>query len=422
MREATLGGKPYSVGLNWQLAATRAEAEVRREEGGHACGVLLKAGGRVAGVGFADGGERKPPPSAAALLAVLHPGQAVCAVEWADTDAGRQYWMAAVSGGAVVSGTDALFDEPGHLRRQVQDLVSDFGCRVAGSASVEFGGDGTSALAPASRSAHAAAAIKPLQAGANPAQLLFLLALFGVIGYLGWTLLAPEPQAPAALPALPVVDKDAELRKQAVAERNRLLSQDLSGFGPLRLARAARLAAKPLERSAADWTLTLKHCDAAAGGGSCAYTWHAMGAGSTPAGLAQALGLPRDAVSSDLRADTVSTSAALGAQGEAVAANESTALAGRAAPLIDRCRRYNGKGGTCTLDAAQTVAVANAQLLPPGLQYRRGRLSLAGPLGRADDLLPLFDGPELAPWVRADRFDINYESLEFRLEGHYVIP
>ena len=36
-------------------------------------------------------------------------------------------------------------------------------------------------------------------------------------------------------------------------------------------------------------------------------------------------------------------------------------------------------------------------------------------------LLPLFDGEALVPWVRADSLELDYEQLEFRLEGHYVI-
>lgn len=416
MRQATIGGQVCGVGLDWRLAASRDEIRAGMEEGGHERGVVLKFGKRIAGVGFADGETRNPPPSAAAMLALQHPDAAVCAVEWAETEAGRQHWMAAASGGAVVSGTDALFDDPALLRRHIEELVQDFGCRVTGGASLEFGGDGESALAAARPGIRAAAAIRPLKAGTGPAKILLLLALSGGIAWLGWTLLKPDAPAPAAMPA---IDRDAELRRQAVAERNRLLSQDLSGLGALRLARAARAAAKPLERSVAGWRLSLKRCEAA---GSCTFTWQAMGAGSTPAGLALALGVGREQAISDLRAETVSVTGSLGAAGGPVAADEGTRLEGRVQPLVDRCRRYNGGGGSCALGAAQPAAVANAQLLPPALRYRRGTLALSGPLGGAEALLPLFDGGELAPWVRADRFDIDYEKLEFRLEAHYVTP
>ena len=131
MRQANIGGLPCSVGLDWRLAESQSDVEARKEESGRERGVVLRVGQRVAGVGFADGDARNPPPSAAAMLALRHPDEAVCAIEWADADGGRVYWMAAVSGGAVVSGTDALFDDPDALRRPVNDLVADFGCRAS---------------------------------------------------------------------------------------------------------------------------------------------------------------------------------------------------------------------------------------------------------------------------------------------------
>ena len=197
-----------------------------------------------------------------------------------------------------------------------------------------------------------------------------------------------------------------------------MLSQDMSGFGAHELSLLARMAAKPLERSAALWKLIRKRCDGAA----CTYTWQAMGAGSIPGNLAKALGIPRERVSSDTRAQTVSVAEALGAPGTRIAANESTRLSGRIQPLIDRCRRYGGKEGACNLDAAQPANTPNSQLLPAGLQYHRGRLSLDGRLGGMDALLPLFDGEDITPWVRADSLEFDFEQLKFHLEGHYVIP
>lgn len=412
--------QPYTVGLKWQIAASEYDVQARMKETGAELGVVLKSRKTIVGVGFAEDEGRNPPPSAAAMLALHYPAsEAICVIEWADLGArDRQFWMVAISTGAVVSGTDIVIEDASFLRRQVQELVKDFGCRVVGSASLGFSGDGEAALAAANNSkTRSAASIRSLKSGTSHIQMIVLaVLLIGVVG-MGWLLLQPDKtQAPVA----PSIDQQAEQRKQAIAERNRMLSQDLSGFGTHELARLSRMAAKPLERSTAQWKLTRKSCEGI--GTGCTYTWRAMGAGSTPDDLAKSLGVPRERVNSDTRAQTISVTDTLGAQGTHVVATEATPLAGRIQPLIDLCRRYGGKGGTCNLDAAQSVPIPNGQLLPPGLQYHRGRLSLAGRLGNMDALLPLFDGQALAPWVRADSFEIDFDSLDFRLEGHYVIP
>ena len=412
--------RDYTVGLNWQIADSKEDIQARMEETGADAGVVLTSGKAVVGVGFATGEGRNPPPSAAAMLALHYPeGEALCVVEWADAEPGdRRYWMAAISAGAVVSGTDIVVDDAAFLRRQVQELVHDFGCRVAGSASQGFTGDGEAVLASIdSPKTRAAAAIKSLQPGASPAQILVLAVLLAGVAAMGWLALRP---AQTAAPAIPVIDSTAEQRRQAIALRNQMLSQDLSGFGILEFYRLAFAAGKSLERSAAQWRLVRKRCDVA--GAACTHTWQAMGGGSVPGELAKALAIPRDKVASDTRAQTVSVSESLGAAGTRLDATESTPLGGRMHALIDRCRRYGGKGGGCQLDPAQPAAIPNAQSLPPSLKYQRGRISLSGPLGDMDALLPLFDGEALAPWVRADSVELDYEQLAFRLEAHYVVP
>lgn len=412
----TIDRHPYTVGLKWQIAASEDEVQARMEESGAELGVVLKQGKAIVGVGFAEDEGRNPPPSAAAMLALHYPADTLCVVEWADLGRDRQFWMVAISGGAVVSGTDIVVEDASFLRRQVQELVKDFGCRVAGSASMGFLGDGEGALSAAnSPKTRSAASIKSLTSGASSFQVLLLAALLLGVLAAGWLLLQPDqPQAPAE----PVIDRQAEQRKQAIAERNRLLAQDLSGFGAYGLSKLARGAAKQMERSAALWKLSRKSCDQSA----CSLTWQAMSPGAMPEQLANALGISRERVLSDTRAQTVTVTEALGAQPTRVEASESTPLTGRIQPLIDRCRRFGGMGGTCNLDAAQPASLPNAQLLPPGLQYHRGRLSLAVRIGSLDSLIPVFDTEALSPWVRADSIELDYDTLELRLEGHYVIP
>ncbi|PZN74987.1 MAG: hypothetical protein DM484_19880 [Candidatus Methylumidiphilus alinenensis] len=413
----SIGQRAYTVGLNWQIADSREAIQSRMEETGADAGVVLKSGKAIVGVGFATGEGRNPPPSAAAMLALHYPeGTALCVIEWADAGThDRRYWMAAISAGAVVSGTDIVVDDAAFLRRQVQELVHDFGCRVAGSASQGFAGDGEPVLASTdSPKTRAAAAIKSLQPGTSPVQAMVLLILLAGVAAMGWLALKPT-QTDA--PAIPVIDSKAEQRRQAIALRNQMLSQDLSGFSVLEFHRLALQAGKSLERSAAQWRLVRKRCDVA----GCTDTWQAMGDGSVPGDLSKALGIPRDRVTSDTRAQTVSVSESPGATGTRIDAVESTPLTGRIQGLIDRCRRYGGKEGACKLDPAQPIAIPNGEMLPPGLKYQRGRFTLSGRLGGMGALLPLFDGEALVPWVRADSLELDYEQLEFRLEGHYVI-
>jgi hypothetical protein len=420
-----IGGDTYSIGLAWQIVASQDDIVARIEETGRGWGVILKSPGKgrgVVGIGFSDDEGRGIPPSAAATLALLNPGQAVCAIERVNAD-GRhdgQHWMAAVSGGAVVAGTDTLFEDDNLLRRHVQDLVRDFGCKVTGADSEKFGGDGVPAFHFDGKKKPSAASIRSLKQGVSPVQIVALAVLFAGIGWLAWTVLQPEKAAP---PAPSVIDRQAEARKQAVAERNRLLSNDLSGFGPTRMAALARSASPP-HGSQSAWRLETKRCTNNNGTYNCIYSWRALWKGATPESLATALGLERPQVSTDAKADVAIITGPLMDGHEApprVEAVESTVLNGNLPILIDLCRRYVGAGGACSVEAGQPVTIPNANLLPAGLAYRRGRLVLSGRLGEIDSLLPLFGGEKLSPWVLADSYAFDYGKSEFRIEGHYVL-
>jgi hypothetical protein len=416
---ATIEGHPYTVGLRWQPVESAEDIADRREETGLDWGVILTREKRIVGVGLlAERDEdRDPAPSAAALLALSDP-TAVIAVEWADTGSGPpRYWLAAVLHGAVVAGTDVLMEDAATVVREIADLAADYDYRLAGTASAEFGGDGAPALAPARTKAQlAAAAIRHLGRGARAGQLALLGALAAAVITVGWWTLSPD--SPETVTPAVLDHQAAEQRAAAIAARNQQLSDDLSGFDALALARWGARAGKPAGRSAALWRFVRKGCT----GTACTLTWQALDKGATPAGLSAALGLARDRIDHDLQAEAVAVSWPLGAAPARIDANESTILAGRLPPLVDRCRKFQGLGGTCTLEPPQAPPIPNAELLPPELNYRTGRLVLAGPLGRAEALLPLFAGEMLAPWVRAENLDFDYENLEFHLEGHYVIP
>jgi hypothetical protein len=415
----TIDGHPYTAGLRWHPVESQADIAERRAETGLDRGVILPRDRRIVGVGLlADEEENNLPPSAAALLA-LSTGEAVIAVERADLGAGpSRYWVAAVLHGAVVAGTDVLLEDPDAVQRELRDLGADVEYRITGAASGEFGGDGKPVLSPArTKPRLGAAAVKSLGSAASPGQLGLLAVLVGaVLGVGGWVLL--EPEAPAPAPSLPLVDQQVEQRKAAIAARHQALSEALSGFEALALARWARRAGTPFQRSAVFWRLTAKRCST----GACTLAWEATAAGATPAALATALGLSRDDLAHDLRASTVSVTRPLDAAPDRIEATEATVLAGRLAPLVDRCRQFQGRGGTCALTAGQPPNIPNAALLPPELRFQRGGLSLSGPLGRIDALVPLFAGDALTPWVRADSIEFDYARSEFHLEGHYVIP
>jgi hypothetical protein len=142
---ATIDGQPYSVGLYWGPVESAEEIAERRDETGRERGVILRQGQRIVGVGLAeDDGGRRPPLSAAALLA-LHYSGLVLAIEWAEDEAGRRvYWLAATLHGLVVHGTDILIDgdDPGAVHRQIEDLRDDGEFRLLGTASAAFGGTG----------------------------------------------------------------------------------------------------------------------------------------------------------------------------------------------------------------------------------------------------------------------------------------
>jgi hypothetical protein len=409
---ANIDGKPYSVALSWHPVASRADIEERAAETGRERGVVLRSGKRIVGVGLADDDGKSPPPSAAALLALHCPGESLIAIERAERGG---HWLGAVVDGVVVPGADAVLDGPDAVDRQIREILRDIQCRVTGSASGEFGGDGSPALAPASLGkARAGAAIKPLRAGASPTQLLVLLASIGAIAWLAAQTLDKKSAPTPAIP-MPFDDQAAELKRQAIAARNRSLSSDLSGFEPGEFGKAASAAAKSLERSAAWWKLERKRC----GESGCALTWSALTQGATPERLAAALALPRAGVQHDLRADAVSATAPLGAVGRRIDADAQTALTPIDDALVDRCRRYNGAGGVCALAQAQPASFPNAQSLPPELAYRRGKLSLGGSLARMDSLLAAFDA---MPQVRADALEIDFAKQEFFFEGRYVAP
>jgi hypothetical protein len=413
----TLDGYPYTVGLRWQPVESAEDIADRREETGLDWGVILSRDGQIVGVGLLPERDEDRSPAAAALLALSYP-EAVIALEWADTGAGPpRYWLAAVLHGAVVAGTDLLLEEAAGVTREIADLSVHCNYRLTGTASAEFGGDGAPALAPArSKARLAAAAIRHLGRGALAGQLALLGALATAVIAVGWWTLSPgSPEA--VVPA--VLDHQAEeQRAAAIAARHRQLSDDLSGFDALTLARWAVRAGKPAGRSAALWRFVRKGC----AGTVCTLTWQALDKGATPAGLTRALGLARDRIDHDLQADAVTAAWPLGAAPARIEANDATVLAGRLPPLVDRCRKFQGLGGTCTLEAPQPLLIPNAEWLPPELHYRKGRFVLTGPLGRAEALLPLFAGEVLMPWVRAESLDFDYENLEFHLEGHYVVP
>jgi hypothetical protein len=414
---ATIEGHAYTVGLRWQPVESAEDIADRREETGLDWGVVLTREKRIVGVGLwaERDDDRRDSPSAAALLALSDPA-AIIAVEWADTGAGPpRYWLAAVLHGAVVAGTDVLLEDTATVAREIADLAAECDYRLTGTASADFGGDGAPALAR-TKARLAAATIRHLGRGALAGQLARLGALATAVIAVGWWALSsdsPEAVAPA------VLDHQAEeQRAAAIAARNQQLSADLSGFDALSLARWAAWAGKPAGRSAALWRLVRKHCD----GTACTLTWQALDKGATPAGLARALGLARDRIGHDLQAEAVTAAWPLGATPARIEANAATVLAGRLPPLVDRCRKFQGLGGACTLDAPQPLAIPNAQWLPPELNYQKGRFVLAGPLGRSEALLPLFADAALTPWVRADAIAFDFEKSEFSLEGHYVVP
>jgi hypothetical protein len=415
----TIEGHPYTVGLRWQPVESAEDIADRRDETGLDWGVILKRENRIVGVGLRAerDDDRDPAPSAAALLALAYP-EAVIAVEWADTGVGPpRYWFAAVLHGAVVAGTDVLLDDAATVAREIADLAADYDYRLAGTASAEFCGDGAPALTPARTKARlAAATIRHLGRGARAGQLARLGALAAAVLAVGWWIL--QPGTPEAVAPATLDHQAAEQRAAAIAARNQQLSDDLSGFDALALARWGARAGKTAGRSAALWRFARKGCT----GTACTLTWQALDKGATPAGLAAALGLARDRIDHDLQAEAVTVSWSLGAAPARIEATDATVLAGRLPPLVDRCRKFQGLGGTCTLEPPQPPPIPNAERLPPELNYRTGRLVLAGPLGRAEVLLPLFSGEVLTPWVRAENLDFDYETLEFHLEGHYVIP
>jgi hypothetical protein len=415
---ATLDGFPYTVGLRWHPVESRADIAERREETGLDRGVILQRDRLIVGVGLLDDqDEKNSPPSAAALLA-LSTGEAVIAVEWADIGAAhRRYWVAAVLHGAVVAKTDVLLEDPDAVHRELRDLGADVEYRLTGGASAEFGGDGAPALTPVrTKVGLGVAAVRPLGPAASPAQIVLLVVLVGAVLGMGWWVL--QPDAPPPAPTTPFVDQQAEQRKAALAARHLALSEALSGFDALTLARRAALADRPVQRSAVYWRLVRKRCTA----GGCSLAWDATAPGALPVALAAALGLDRADLAHDLRASTVTVSRPLGAVPERIEANEATVLDGRLAPLVDRCRQFEGRGGTCSLSAGQPLNIPNAALLPPELRFQKGGFTLTGRLGRSEALLPLFAGAELAPWVRADLIEFDYARSEFHLEGHYVIP
>jgi hypothetical protein len=414
---ATIEGHAYTVGLRWQPVESAEDIADRREETGLDWGVVLTREKRIVGVGLwaERDDDRRDSPSAAALLALSDPA-AVIAVEWADTGAGPpRYWLAAVLHGAVVAGTDVLLEDAATVTREIADLAAECDYRLTGTASADFGGDGAPALTR-TKARLAAATIRHLGRGALAGQLARLGALATAVIAVGWWALSPD--SPEAVAPAMLDSQAAEQRAAAIAARNQQLSADLSGFDALSLTRWASWTGKPAKRSAALWRFVRQGCT----GTACTLTWQALDKGATPAGLAQALGLARDRIDHDLQAEAVTVSWPLGAAPARVDANESTLLAGRLPPLVDRCRKFQGLGGTCTLEPPQAPPIPNAEWLPPELNYRTGRLVLAGPLGRAEALLPLFSGERLTPWVRAEHLDFDYETLEFHLEGHYVIP
>jgi hypothetical protein len=413
----TIEGHPYTVGLRWQPVESDEDIADRREETGLDWGVILKRENRIVGVGLLTerDDDQPPAPSAAALLAVSYT-EAVIAIEWANAGSGSaRYWLAASLHGTIVTGTDLLLEDATLVAREIADLTADYReYRITGTASGEFGGDGAVALTPArSKARLAAAAIRHLDRG-RAGQLALLGALAVAVLAAGWWVLQPDTDtSPSA-----ISQQTEEQRAAAIAARHQQLSDDLSGFDALSLVRWSMRAGKPAERSAALWRFLHKRCDSTA----CTLTWQALDKGATPAGLAQALGLTRERIGHDLQAETVAVTWPLGGTPTRIEANETTVLAGRLPPLVDRCRKFQGLGGTCALDAPQPLSIPNAQLLPPELNYQKGRFVLTGPIGRSEILLPLFSGAPLTPWVRADNLDIDYEKSEFSLEGHYVIP
>lgn len=308
----TIGGQPYSVGLYWGLVESEADIAERRAETGRDRGVALRRGRQLVGVGLSDDDGRNPPPAAAALLALRHQGGGpALAIEWADAAHGTHgIWLAAVAGGAVVHDTDRWFesDDRAAVGRLVDDLLREDDYAVVGGASAEFGGDGQCALADAPARDRALAAIRPLGGGATPGQIALLLVLLGAVAAAGWWVFA-EPDA-AAPPNPSAYDAQAALRDEAIAARHRQLSADLSGFAAPALARLAQRAGRDLQRSAAYWRFAGKHC----GANGCDLAWTALGQAATPAGLAAALGLDRDRVAHDLRAEAVSVAVPLGAE------------------------------------------------------------------------------------------------------------
>lgn len=413
----SIGGRPYTVGLLWTSVESAEDIADRRDETGRDVGVILRAGRKPVSLGLAAEEEgRGAPPSAAALLALAASGPAL-AVEWVEREDGqRAYWVAATLGGAVVPGTDVLHEDKAAVRRLIDDLRGDAEYRILGEASAEFGGSGEPAL-PADRKLLAKATPRPLDGELTPARLAILLGLLAAAGLAAWLGLRQE----AAPPQAPMVDLAGEQerrRQAAIAARNQRLSEDLSGFSVRALAAAGMVSGRGIAHSAAYWKLKNKACDRS----TCTIVWNAIAPGAVPAALAAGLGLSREKVAHDTRAETVSVGVPLEAVPERVEASASTALDGRVWQLVDRCRRYSGLGGTCELGDPQPVQLPDATLLPPELAYRTGTLVLSGPVSRADRLLALFADAETSRWVRGDRIGFDAETLQFRLEGHYVVP
>lgn len=410
---ATIDGRRYSVGLSWHPVADATDIEERIAESGRDLGVILRSGKRILAVGTIDDEGKNPPPSAAALLALHYPAESLVAIE--RTESG-EYWLGAVVDGVVVPGADALLDARVTVERHMREILRDFPCRTTGSASAEFGGDGFSILAQASSGkSRAGAAIKPLRAGiSRPLIAILLLASVGAV----W-LTMPTFDKKAVLPSVatpPTFDREAELERQAIAERDRLLSSDLSGFAPAEFGRVASTAAPGFHRSRAWWKLQGKRCDESA----CLYRWTALAAGSTPERLAAALGVPRSSLSHDLRADTVGATAPLGTSAPRVVVDETLVLAPIDDALVDQCRLYNAAGGVCILEAAQPAPIPNVRSLPAQLAYRRGKFSLSGSLARMDALLATAFSS--LPQIRANALDIDFEKRRFLLEARYVAP
>ena len=417
----------YAINLAWQPVGPDSNAQDdiahRIGETGMAYGVVMN-NGKTVGFGLC-GKPAAPLPSAAALLALLNPESAVCAIEWFGDRNDGMFWMAAVDNGIVISGTDVVLPSA-EVKVQADSLTYEFECQLTGSGSAEFGGDGISTFGnPAkkiSQGMRKQAAVRR-QKRFETGKIAVLSLLVIAVGTMAWFLFR-EPAPGPASSIDTAAQASAKRQRAAIDMRNAMLSTDLSGYGIAAFAELSEKGEadrmKGFERSARFWRLTNKRCLSA---GQCSLSWQAENEYADIGQLARALGVAREELSHDMKGDMAMLPKFTLPGGDKVVAREDTDLNGKLFSLIDACRRLTAETSgfaSCTVSDPQIISLADAQALPKNLFYRKGKVVIELPFGHIAKLYALF-GQNWLPWLRAEKTDFDYGNQKIKLEAHYVI-